>query len=78
MLNKIIVGFLIVSWCMFSPLFAAHIVRNIIHDIRARGKCRTLLVENNSVRIVFMNNEDAKLFANDIVTLINEENNVAK
>jgi len=73
MLHKVFVGFLIASWCLLSPLFAANIIRNLAQDIRARGKCRRVVVENNTVRIHFLNSDDAKIFANDLVTFINEE-----
>lgn len=44
-----------------------------IHDIKARGKCRQIVVENNTVKIQFLDSEDAELFAKDLKSIINEE-----
>ena len=41
--------------------------------LASRGKCRQILIENNSVKIKFLNDEDAKIFAEDLKELI--ENN---
>lgn len=49
------------------------VIRNILHDIRARGKCRHIIAERNVVKVHFMNADDAKIFANDLFTLINDE-----
>jgi len=43
-----------------------------LNDVRARGKCRNIIVKNNEVRIQFMSSEDAKIFAKDLKVVINE------
>lgn len=43
-----------------------------LNDVKERGKCRNIVASNNEVRIQFMNNEDAKIFANDLKNLINQ------
>ena len=42
--------------------------------IAARGKCREILIENNSVKIKFLNEEDAEEFADDLRELIEKGN----
>lgn len=39
-------------------------------DVQARGKCRQIVVENNTVKIKFLNKEDADIFAKDLENLI--------
>jgi hypothetical protein len=41
-------------------------------DIQARGKCRQIIVENNTVKIKFLSKEDADIFAKDLKSLINK------
>jgi len=43
-----------------------------LNDVKERGKCRNIVVSNNEVRIQFMNSEDAKVFAKDLKSLINQ------
>jgi hypothetical protein len=43
-----------------------------VHDIKARGKCRQIVVENNTVKIQFLNSEDANLFAKDLKQIIED------
>lgn len=63
---------------MIKILFACFlwligIVEYDIEDrIQARGKCRKILVENNTVRIEFSSDEDAEIFANDLEEFINK------
>lgn len=40
--------------------------------IQARGKCRRIKIINNEVRISFLNQEDAEIFAEDLKNFINE------
>jgi hypothetical protein len=41
-------------------------------DIQARGKCRQVMADNTIVKIQFMNEEDAKLFAKDLQEYLNK------
>lgn len=43
-----------------------------VERLQARGKCRRIRAVNNEVRIVFQNQEDAALFAEDLQNFINE------
>jgi|APCry1669189241_1035207.scaffolds.fasta_scaffold258551_1 hypothetical protein len=48
---------------------------NVIQEkVQARGKCRQIIVENNTVKIKFLSKEDADIFANDLEILINGKN----
>ena len=42
-------------------------------EIQARGKCRQVLAEDKTVKIQFLNEEDAKLFAEDLKKYLNKE-----
>lgn len=55
------------------PANAGGFIRNILADIRARGRCRHITAERNVVKVYFMNPDDAKIFANDLLELINNE-----
>jgi hypothetical protein len=43
-------------------------------NVQARGKCRQIVVENNVVKIKFLNKEDADIFAKDLKSFINGKN----
>jgi len=73
-----VIKVLLVSICFFgintyAGGFTNKPIRSILQDIKERGKCRRIAVEGTSVRVHFMNSEDARIFANDLVDLINEE-----
>jgi hypothetical protein len=46
---------------------------NAMVDVKARGKCRQIVVDNNTVKIHFLNPEDAKIFAKDLKAVINND-----
>lgn len=47
--------------------------KDVLEDVKARGKCRQIVVENNVVKIKFISPEDAKIFAKDLKTVIESE-----
>lgn len=49
-----------------------HVGGRIAERIQARGKCRRIKIINNEVRISFLNQEDAEIFAEDLRNFINE------
>jgi hypothetical protein len=44
----------------------------VLGNIRARGKCRRIVAENNVVKVYFLSSEDAKIFAKDLKIVIEE------
>lgn len=44
---------------------------NPVDDLKARGKCRVIKVEENIVKVQFLNKEDAEIFADNLKKVIN-------
>ena len=72
---KVILFLILISpWInAIMPANAGGVIRSILHEVRARGKCRNIIAERNVVKVYFINNDDAKIFAKDLSALINEE-----
>lgn len=45
---------------------------DVLSNVRARGKCRRIVAENNVVKVYFLDSEDAQIFAKDLKIAINE------
>lgn len=60
--------FLLVVVMLTGTVFAD----GLIERIRARGRCRRVLVSRNDVIVKFNCNEDAELFARDLANLIKD------
>lgn len=62
--------FSIMLWLM--GVIGNHHDDGVLGNIRARGKCRRIVAENNVVKVYFLSSEDAKIFAKDLEIVIEE------
>lgn len=62
--------FSIMLWLM--GILGNHHDDGVLSNVRARGKCRRIVAENNVVKVYFLNSEDAKIFAKDLKIVIEE------
>lgn len=56
-------------WLLGMTMLDDEIVK-VEQDIQERGKCRSIQADKNVVKITFMNEEDAELFASDLKKFI--------
>lgn len=49
------------------------VVEHTVNRVVERAKCRDIVVEDEEVKIKFLNGEDAEIFAGDLKNLLNEK-----
>jgi hypothetical protein len=76
-MQNILVG--ILACCAFDSVnknndsVVEPVVEHTINRVVERAKCRDIVVEDQEVKIKFLNGEDAEIFAGDLKNLLNEK-----